>query len=375
MRVAFVHDWLTTYGGSERVLEQMLQVFPGADVFTLIDNLPADQRAWLDGSRISTSFLQRIPGQRRNYRNLLPLMPLAVEQFDLSGYELVISSSHAVAKGVLTGPDQLHVSMCYSPIRYAWDLQHQYLRSAGYERGVRGALVRSALHYVRIWDARTSHGVDEFIAISKFIARRIKKVYGRDSTVIYPPVDTEGFPLSRDKGDVYVTASRLVPYKRVDLIAAAFSRMPDRQLVIIGDGPERAKVEAVAGPNVHVIGHQPHSVLKDHIGRARAFVFAAEEDFGIAPVEAMATGTPVIAYGRGGALETVTERETGMFFDEQSAESLIEAVAGFEAMRGEFDPVTISQHAQSFGKERFRREFQGFVLSALERFAGSQDRR
>lgn len=304
-RVAIVHDWLTVYAGAERVLEQMLLALPQADLYSLVDFVPEDARGFLGGRRARTSFLQRLPRARTHYRSYLPLMPLAVEQFDLSGYDLVISSSHAVAKGVLTGPDQLHLCICYSPIRYAWDLQHQYLEESGLTRGVKGAAARLLLHYVRLWDARTANGVDDFIAISGFIARRIQKVYRRDATVIYPPVDTDGFALRPDKEDFYLTASRLVPYKKIDLIVEAFSALPDRRLVVIGDGPEMAKVRAKAGPNVQLLGYQPFSVLKDHLQRARAFVFAAEEDFGIVPLEAQACGTPVIAYGKGGSLSLI----------------------------------------------------------------------
>ena len=217
MRIAIVHDWLVVYAGAERVLEQMLACYPDADLFSLVDFLPAGQRDFIRNKLVTTSFIQRLPRARKKYRNYLPFMPLAVEQFDLSGYDLVISSNHAVAKGVLTGPDQLHLCMCHSPIRYAWDLQHQYLREAGLERGIKGWMAKVILHYVRLWDVRTANGVDAFIAISRHIARRIRKVYGRDSTVIYPPVDVADFPLYRDKEDFYVTASRMVPYKKMDL--------------------------------------------------------------------------------------------------------------------------------------------------------------
>ena len=233
-----VHDWLSVYAGAERVLEQMLSVLPQADLYSLIDFLPSGERDFIQNKPVTTSFLQRLPFARKHYRQYLPLMPLAVEQFDLSGYDLVISSSHAVAKGVLTGPDQLHVCMCYSPIRYAWDLQHQYLHESGLTRGLRGAAARTLLHRVRVWDARTANGVDDFIAISDFIARRIRKVYRRDSVVIYPPVDTGGFTLCEQKEDFYLTASRMVPYKKIDLIVQAFSGMPEKNLVVIGDGPD-----------------------------------------------------------------------------------------------------------------------------------------
>jgi glycosyltransferase involved in cell wall biosynthesis len=362
-RVAIVHDWLTVYAGAERVLEQMLHVLPQANLYSLVDFLPEGQRNFIQNKPVTTSFLQGLPLAKKHYRNYLPLMPLAIEQFDLSGYDLVVSSSHAVAKGVLTGPDQLHICMCYSPIRYAWDLQHQYLEESGLTRGLKGAAARTLLHRVRLWDARTPNGVDEFIAISRFIARRIYKVYRRGSTIIYPPVDTGGFELRADKEDFYLTASRMVPYKKIDLIVEAFSGMPERRLVVIGDGPDFEKVKAKAGPNVQLMGFQPFSVLKDHMQRARAFVFAAEEDFGIVPLEAQACGTPVIAYGKGGSLETVrgldSEAPTGVYFDAQTVASVQEAVRRFET--AQFDPAHLQGHAESFSVPRFRDEFSRFV--------------
>ena len=370
-KVALVHDWLTVYAGAERVLEQMLRALPQADIYSLVDFLPVGERNFIQNKPVTTSFLQGLPFAKKHYRQLLPLMPLAVEQFDLSGYDLVVSSSHAVAKGVLTGPDQLHVCMCYSPIRYAWDLQGQYLRESGLTRGLRGAAARTLLHHVRLWDARTANGVDEFIAISGFIARRIYKVYRRDSAVIYPPVDTSGFTLREQKEDFYLTASRMVPYKKIDLIVEAFAGMPDKKLVVIGDGPDAEKIRAKAGANVQLLGFQAFNVLKDHMQRAKAFVFAAEEDFGITPLEAQACGTPVIAYGKGGSLETVhgldSDAPTGVFFGEQTVSSLQNAVHRFEG--ASFDPAVLRRHAESFSIPRFRDEFSHFVDARYRTFA------
>ena len=236
MRIAIIHEWLVTYSGSERVLEQILAVYPDADLFCVIDFLDNQNREFILRKKTTTTFIQHLPKARSKYRSYLPLMPLAIEQLDLSNYDLVISSNHAVAKGVLTGPDQLHISCIYSPIRYAWDLQHQYLKYAGLDGGVKGWLAKWILHKIRLWDSRTANGVDSFIAISHFIARRIKKVYRRESTVIYPPVDIHAFTQVDIKESFYLTASRLVPYKRIDLIVEAFSKMPDRRLVVIGDG-------------------------------------------------------------------------------------------------------------------------------------------
>lgn len=374
MKIALVADWLTTYAGSERVLEQMIACFPEADVFAVVDFVPAAERGFLQGKRPQTTFIQKLPGARKYARHYLPLMPLAIEQLDLSAYGLILSSSHAVAKGVIVGPDQLHISYVHSPIRYAWDLQHQYLRESGLERGVRSWLVRMLLHRIRLWDQRTQYGVDEFIANSAFIARRIHRVYGRAATVIYPPVDVAAFSPQAEKEDFYLAASRLVPYKRMDLIVEAFNRMPDKRLVLIGDGPDMAKIRAKAHPNVTVMGYQPFKVLRDHMQRARAFVFAAEEDFGIAPVEAQACGTPVIAFGKGGALETVRglgvvdSTPTGVFFHTQTSLAIVAAVGEFEQHAGAFDPAAIRAHAEQFSVAHFKNAYSRFVHDAVGRW-------
>lgn len=304
-------------------------------------------------------------------------MPLAVEQFDLSSYDLVLTSSHAVAKGVLTGPNQVHVSYVHSPIRYAWDLQHQYLAEAGIKRGIKSWIARSLLHYMRIWDQRTAHGVDAFVANSEFVGRRIRKVYGSKASVVYPPVDVERFELGVKHEDFYVIASRMVPYKRIPLIVEAFGAMPDKRLVVIGDGPDFERCKALAEPNVELLGYQPDDVLVDYMQRARAFVFAAEEDFGISVVEAQACGTPVIAYGRGGARETVIdshdpESATGLFFDEQSVDAIVDAIGRFEA-HVPFRPEVCRRNAQRFTAERFRRDFMSIVERAVEASQGAGD--
>lgn len=369
MKVAVVHDWLVTYAGAERVLEQILHCFPDADVFSLVDF--AEERAFLRGRPVTTSFIQRLPMARTRYRSYLPLMPLAIEQLDVSGYDLVISSSHAVAKGVLTGADQLHISYVHTPIRYAWDLQHQYLRESNLQYGVRSVLARMLLHYIRNWDARTRDGVDHYIANSAFVARRIRKTYGRHASVIHPPVDVDAFTpaVGADaREDFYLTVSRMVPYKRVPLIAQAFAAMPDRRLVIVGDGPEMARVREVAGPNVQVLGHRPFAEMREYMQRARAFVFAAEEDFGISVVEAQACGTPVIAYGRGGALETVRDERsampTGLFFDTQDVASIVAAIGRFEANASAFRAEYCRLNAEQFSIENFREALIGFVARA-----------
>lgn len=372
MRVAIVHDWLATYSGSEKVVSEMLAVFPSADLFSVVDFLSADDRRLMLGKNAKTTFIQNLPFAKKYFRHYLPLMPLAVEQMDVSGYDLVLSSSHAVAKGVLTGPDQLHICYCHSPMRYAWDLQHQYLHETGLDKGLKGGLVRWLLHKLRQWDVRTGNGVDFFLANSLFIARRIEKVYRRSSEVIYPPVDVDSFDVGVERESFYLTASRMVPYKKLPLIVQAFAQMPDKQLVVIGDGPDFDKVKALAPANVQILGYQSDAVLKAHMQRARAFVFAAEEDFGITPVEAQACGTPVIAFGKGGALESIrglnNVQPTGVFFSEQSVPSLVDAVQLFETHANRITPQACRANAMRFSQERFKNEFTEFVTAQYQAF-------
>ncbi|TXI37278.1 MAG: glycosyltransferase family 4 protein [Methylophilus methylotrophus] len=369
MKVAIVHDWLTDPGGAEKVLQQFLISYPDADLFTVVDFFPEKARKELIfDKRANTTFIQNLPFAKSKYRNYLPLMPLAIEQLDLSSYDLVLSSSYAVAKGVITGPDQVHVSYVHSPIRYAWDLQHQYLRESGLSKGFKGWLAKWFLHKIRLWDYRTAHGVDHYISNSNFISKRIKKVYGKDATVIYPPVDTSGFTFWPDKEDFYLTASRMVPYKRIDLIVEAFAQMPDKKLVVIGDGPDMEKIKAKATSNIQIMGYQPYEVLKEHMQKAKAFVFAAEEDFGITPVEAQACGTAVIAFGKGGALETVIasgDNQTGVFFESQTVDSLKEAVEKFHLQANNIKPEACRKNAERFSPERFRHEIESFVSKSL----------
>jgi glycosyltransferase involved in cell wall biosynthesis len=377
MKVAIVHDWLTVAGGAEKVLAQFLTLFPEADLFTVVDFLPEKDRGFLEGRKVTTSFIQKLPLAEQKYRWYLSLMPLAVEQFDLSDYDLVLSSSYAVAKGVITGPDQVHISYVHSPMRYAWDLQHQYLRESGLDRGLLGWVAKWQLSRLRIWDQRTSNGVDTFIANSQFIARRIRKVYGREAAVVYPPVDVDKLPMEKDKDDYYVTVSRMVPYKRIDLIAEAFRWLPERRLVVIGAGPEFLKVREKAGPNVELLGAQPTEVVHRYLRRARAFLFAAEEDFGIAPVEAQACGTPVIAYGRGGVLESIagpnSANPTGLFYPEQTPQALAAAIREFEARASVFSPFACRRNAMRFSVARFQQEIRALVGPAVVREREQRD--
>ncbi|MCH3958986.1 MAG: glycosyltransferase family 4 protein [Selenomonas sp.] len=355
MKVAIVCDWLVVYAGAERVLEQILNIYPEADLFCLVDFLPEDQRGFIKNKKTHTSFIQNLPGARKHYRSYLPMMPLAIEQLDVTGYDLVISSSHCVAKGIITGPNQVHVSYVHSPIRYAWDLTHQYLRESGLDYGLKGWIAKIILHYMRMWDSRTSNGVDCFIANSQFIAKRIKKVYGRNAEVIYPPVDIDAFEYCEKKEDYYLTASRLVPYKKVKLIVEAFNEIPDKKLIVIGDGPELKSIQEIAKDNVVIMGYQPFEVLKEKMQHAKAFVFAAEEDFGITPVEAQACGTPVIAYGRGGALETIKSGMTGCFFKEQTKQCIKEQINVFEQYDIRYEDCR--KNSERFSKESFCSQF------------------
>ena len=367
MKMCFVHDWLTTYGGAELVLKSLLEIWPGTPVYTLVYDKNGQCADIINATKVTGSFINKLPFARRKHRSFLPLMPLAIEQLDLSGYDLVISDSHAIAKGVITGPDQLHISYIHTPIRYAWDLQNQYLTHANLTSGIKGFLAKSLLHYIRIWDMRTVSGVDYYISNSAYIARRIWKLYKREAAVIHPPVEIERFKVREEKEDFYLTISRLVPYKKVDLIVQAFTKMPDKQLKVIGAGPEMKALRRKAPPNIEFLGFQSDPVVEDTLQRARAFIYAAEEDFGIVPVEAQACGTPVIAFGKGGALETVIEGKTGIFFPEQTPESLIQAVESFESQQ-KLDSKKIRQHAEGFNKARFKEEIRNFVEEKTQQF-------
>ena len=373
MKIAIVHDWLVTYAGAERVLQEITALYPQADVFAVVDFLTAEDRRLIVGDRrIATTWVQQLPGAQKHYRKYLPLMPRAIQQLDLSGYDLVLSSSHAVAKGVRTRPDQTHLCYCHTPMRYAWDLREQYLQETGLSQGLKGKGARWMLERIRKWDLANSQQVDHFIANSGYIAERIKRAYGREAAVVHPPVDADEFSLRTEKEAFYLTASRMVPYKRIDVIVSAFAALPDRKLVVIGDGPDMEKIRRVAAANVQLLGWQSSPVLKDYMQRARAFLFAAEEDFGITPVEAQACGTPVIAFGRGGAVETIlglggagVEQPTGLFFQEQTPTAVASAVALFEENQQRFSPQACRENALRFSRERFREQFAAEVAAAI----------
>lgn len=374
MDVGLVHDWMPEIAGGERVVQEMVRTFPNATLYTLFDFLSdAERQELTQGRPLHVSHLNRLPGVRRYYRYLLLACTHAIERFDVTHHDVVLSSSAALAKGVLTSPDQLHFAYVHSPARYAWDLTHEYINGiGGAGSAIKRMVARRMMHKFRLWDMRTAPSVDHFIANSEFIRRRIWKVYRREAKVIYPPVNTDGFePGSDARGAHFLTVSRMVPYKRVPLIAATFAARPDLTLHIVGDGPEMAAVRAAAGPNVKILGHLPFEDMRQQMQTARAFVFAAKEDFGIVPVEAQACGTPVIALGAAGTAETVrplgTDHPTGVWFDEQTVESLGQAIDTFLSEEAAITPEACRANALSFAAERFRSELSEFVTQQVER--------
>lgn len=366
-----VHEWLVEWGGSESVTRCILNCFPDSRLHATIDYLSPENRSLLPDRPVFTTFLQRAPFVRNAFWKYLPITGLAVETHDLGDRDLVVSSSHAFAKGVLTTAEQLHISYVHSPMRYAWDLHHQYLADYKLDKGLKGVLARWMFHRLRMWDRQTANNVDLFLANSRHVQQRIWRTYRRRSRVLYPPVRTASFKLQPEKEDFYVTVSRLVSYKRVDLIVEAFRAMPDRKLVVIGSGPDLEALRQRCPVNVELKGWQPDDVVQDYLGRAKAFVFAAHEDFGISPVEAQACGTPVIAYGVGGARETVRNlhdaaQPTGLLFSPQTPEALAAAVQEFEDAGAVFDPHACRQWAETFSEERFEREFSEVVDRAWD---------
>lgn len=362
MKIAIVHEWLVNYAGSERVVESFTNIWPNADVFTLVDFLNDEQRKIiLKGKHSKTSFIQKLPFARKKHRYYLPLFPSAIERFDLSEYDLIISSSHAVTKGVRKNPKQLHISYVHSPMRYIWDQSEQYLTEANFNKGVKGFAAKSLINYLRKWDLKTAQRPDHLIANSNFIAEKIKRIYNRNADVIYPPVDTDRFESTGEKDNYYLTASRMVPYKRIDLVVEAFSLMPDKKLVVIGHGPELKKIKNIATPNIEIVGYKEGNEFQNYMQKAKAFVFAAEEDFGIIIVEAMASGTPVIAFNKGGASETIVDGISGLFFEHQSVESIKQAVLKFEQNEKNFNYEKISTHAKLFSRKIFEEKMNNFV--------------
>jgi len=370
IKIAIVHDWFDQYAGSERVVEQLLEIFPQADLFSLVDLTKPSDRAFLKNKHVTTTFIQRLPFAKKYFRNYLPLFPLAIEQLDLRNYDLILSSSHAVAKGVLIHSDQLHICYCHSPMRYAWDLYHQYMEEAGLTNGLKAFFVKRTLHKLRMWDQLSAQRVHHFIANSGYIGRRIRTIYNRSSNVIFPPVNTDVFSIAPHKGDYYFTAARMVPYKKLDLIAEAFSAMPDKKLIITGQGTEWKKIRKKAGPNVVILEQLSQQEFKKYVAEAKAFVYAAEEDFGIVMAEAQAAGVPVIAFRKGGASEIVQDQKTGILYDEQTTSSIIDAVNRFEQLS--FDPYYIRAQAERFSVSQFKKNCLTYVEECLTEFYNLQ---
>ncbi|WP_320034560.1 glycosyltransferase [Halarcobacter sp.] len=360
-KIAIVHDWLVTNAGAEKVLKNISDIYPNADIFSLVDFLDKkDRKNIINDKFAKTSFIQKLPFSKKYFRNYLPLFPKAIESLDLKNYDLIISSSWAVAKGIKKHKNQIHICYCHTPIRYAWDLYDEYTNTLTQPKKF---LVELSLKYIRKWDIQTLNRVDYFIANSNFVQERIKRIYKKDSTVIYPPVNTHNFPLEENKDDFYLTASRLVSYKKTKLIVEAFNKMPDKTLVVIGHGEEYDDIKKIANKNIKVLGYQEDFVLIEYMQKAQAFIYAAVEDFGIVPLEAMSCGTPVIALNAGGTAETVIDGLTGIHFEKQTKEDIIKAVQKFEITV--FDKQLISQKVKQFNEDRFKNEFYDFVLSKI----------
>ena len=366
VRVALVHDWLTGMRGGERCLEVFCELFPEADLFTLL-HVPGSVSPTIERHRITTSFIQRLPGAERRYRYYLPLFPAAVRRFDLRGYDLVLSSSHAVAKGARVPAGALHVCYCFTPMRYVWDLYDEYFgsRAGGLTRVVMPPLAAM----LRSWDRRTAGGVHHFIAISRFVADRIRRAYGRPADVIYPPVDVARFRVEDAPGEFYLVVSALTPYKRVDLAVEAANRLGCR-LAVVGTGPEAARLEALAGPTVEFLGWRDDAETAELYARCRALIFPTLEDFGITPLEAMASGRPVIALGQGGALESVVppgggEPATGLLFERQTVDDLIEAIRRFESGAERFEPKALRRRAEAFDRPLFKERIEHYLRARV----------
>lgn len=366
-KVALVHDWLPFMGGAERVLTNFLELYPGAPIYTTICNksrldLP------LKEADIITSNLQKEGKEIENHRKLFPFMPTAMESFDLNEYDIVLSSSSSVAKGVITKPDTMHICYCHSPMRYGWEFSHEYAGKMAGKGGIKSKILSYFLTGIRLWDNASSDRVDYFIANSENVARRIWKHYRRESVVIHPPVRCNLFNISDIDEDYFLIVSRLQEYKKIDLAIEAFNEL-GLPLVIIGDGPERKRLEEMANKNIKFLGRESDQVIKRYYSRCRAFIFPGEEDFGITPLEAMASGRPVIAYGKGGALETVLEAKTGIFFEEQTVSSLINAIKKFEEIN--FDKNIIRKHAERFDESVFKFKVEKFINEKYVEFKGN----
>jgi glycosyltransferase involved in cell wall biosynthesis len=375
LNLTFVQDWLVDFGGAERCLDALCPEFPRAPIHCLFYDSKQFENSHIASHPIHTTFLDR-PIFKRRYRSMLALYPFAIEQLDVGRPDVVLSFSHSVGHGALVRSDTLHLCYCHTPIRYVWDLYHPYLRLSGLSSGVKSWMARAALHYIRLWDAGAAGRVDAYIANSRFVARRIERVYGKTASVVYPPVELERFSPGSKRGEHYLVVGRMVPYKRTDLAVVACTRL-GLPLKIVGDGPELSRLKRLAGPTVEFLGRLPDERVAQEMGGARALLFCGEEDFGITPVEAQAAGTPVIAYGRGGALETVAPPDgddasdaTGLFFRDPTSESLAEALRHFDDLSYRLSPAVAQAHAARFSTERYVREMKNTIAEHWEAFVG-----
>ena len=381
IKIALVHDWLSKdyKGGAEKVLKEIGEALSkkdlNYDLYTLVNHLDKENFKELNQQKIFTSIIQNLPFSKKHFHKYLPLFPFAIEQFDLDKYNLVLSSSHSVAKGVITSPDQLHISYIHSPMRYAWDQMHIYLNQSSYKKLRLTIFLRLILQSLRKWDYISSVRVDKFIANSSFTAKRIKKYWGRESEIIHPPVNTNYFLPNENRGDFYLSVSRLVPNKRVDLLVKAFNKI-DFPLIIVGEGPEKKDLQKIANKNIKFLGFQKDFEIKKLMENCRAFIYAGIEDFGIAPVEAMAAGAPIIAYGKAGILDTVncitsnSKNPTGIIYKDQSPDALKECVQYFEDKKiwKKFSNFEINSWSQKFGVEKFHKKFTSFINQSLAEF-------
>ncbi len=356
MKIALVHDYLVQYGGAERVLEAFTEIFPKAPIYTMVYDKKLMGKAFSD-RKIHTSFLQKIPLVGSHHRLFPLLMPMAIEQFNLSKYDIVLSDSNSYAKGAITMPHTLHITYCHTPMRYAWDDCHKYLREFKYSNLTK-KFVPFAMNYIRMWDKISADRPDKYIANSKFVASRIKKYYNKDAFVINPPVSAEKFHISKNAKDYYLMIGRALPYKRFDIVVKAFNELKF-PLKIIGKGPEMNKLKKYANSNVEFLGYLNDEEISNYYSKCKAFIFPPEEDFGITPLEAMASGRPVIAFRGGGALETVVENKTGLFFNKQTPQSIINVIKDFDSRK--FNPKEIRDHALEFDRELFKKKIKKFI--------------
>lgn len=364
-KIALVHYWLTGMRGGEKVVQSICNLFPDMDIFTLVYDKSKIAES-INHHKIFTSFIQKLPFARKKYQTYLPFMPIAIEQFNLSDYDIVISSESGIAKGVLTKPETCHFCYCHTPMRYLWNMYFDYLKNENI-RFLKRKIIEIFFNYLRVWDLATAARVDYFISNSNNVKKRILKYYRRDSTVIYPPVDVEGMIFETKKQDYYLAVSQLVSYKRIDLAIRAFNELK-KELIIIGEGQEYRKLKKIADSNIKFLGWQSGESLRQYYANAKAFIFPGEEDFGITPVEAQASGTPVIGFGGGGLLETVIEGKTGLFFYKQDYKELASVIESFESNTGKFDCHKIRENSLRFNRERFENDLKKFIEEKYQEY-------